>query len=70
MWKNLMRAVCALSLTTLLSCTAQQWQTTKDVLVVSAVVGVAALAATPPPVMTTCKTLVYAHTVRTVCTTY
>ncbi len=62
--------VLVLTLAILTGCTAQQWQTTKNALALTALVGIAVIASTPSPVTTTCKTVAHRDTVQTVCTTY
>ena len=58
-----------LSMLLLAGCTAQQWQSTKEVLAVTALVGLAVMAQ-PTPVVTHCETIAHANTIRTICATY
>ena len=58
----------------LTSCTAQQWQTTKEVMVLTALVGLAgAVASDPyyvPPLTTHCESVCTAYACSSRCTTY
>ena len=56
---------------TLCGCTAQQWQTTKDVMLVGAAVALVGIATLPPPpLVTTCRTHATPYQATTTCTTY
>lgn len=54
----------------LMGCTAQQWQTTKEVMVGSALIALVGVGSVPPPVTTRCVTITHGYTVKTACTTY
>ena len=59
--------LCLLSIALLSSCTAQQWQTTTEVLAVTALVGVAVITSEPTLTVTRCRTVTHKRTIETVC---